>query len=521
MSLENIIAGELKQLYPDIKHNLVDRYANKYVNAVLKELKRSLLRPENERVEELSFSSKQVNEDCGRLTYNNQKVYLFPFMSKHVATSLVIERFKGQQGKYKRVILNEKYKEMIMDELTNTPISMSEKELNDLQQNYNVTIPVDLNSFNSFVEETQQKLKIANDQALRQKLQTDLTLVGALLLNMEEINGEPYVKEVWNTSDTGRRYGKYNSLQRTSKEVRHAVLGPCFKYDGKAHSFAVMASLAKYLSPELKIAAIEDYVKYRDTYRRRIANEIGVHEAVIKDVFTSMGFGAEAVNNPYKSIRQIFYSQAKYDALINNQTFKYIAEDLEKINEVVLAHFTELDFDGFDGYRFIGKDAETNRRKSKSRRLAWIYQNAESMLTRLFMEKVNELTGMEPLMTVHDCVYYKQRIPTLALQDVHDFIRNVNNFCYVEFEKEQVWPITTQQNFDSRFHEQEQAEQAHKQRIYEEERAAKEYTSQLVDTTTIVSKTTNPFESYRTPRELPDYTEYEYEYEYNYQEGAK
>jgi hypothetical protein len=520
MSIEKIIADELKQLYPDIKHNLADRYANKYVGAVLKELRQSLLRPENERVEELSFSSKQVNEDCGRLTYNNQKVYLFPFMSKHTSTSLVIERFKGQQGKYKRVILNEKYKEMIMNELMNTPVKLSAKEQQAIDENYNVAIPVDLDSFNNFIEATKQNLLVANEKEYVAKLQSNIIMAQALLGNMEEIDGQTYIKEVWNTSDTGRRYGKHNSLQRINKEVRHAVLGPCYKYDGKAHSFAVMASLAKYLNPDVKIAAIEDYVKYRETYRRRIAKEIGVHENVIKEVFTSMGFGARTVDNPYNSIRQVFYSQAKYDALVNNQTFKYIAEDLEKINEVVLTHFDQLDFDGFNGYRFIGKDAETNRRKSKSKRLAWIYQNAEAMLTGLFIERVRELTGMEPLMTVHDCVYYKQRIPTMTLQDVHDFIRNVNNFCYVEFEKEQVWPITTQQTFDDRFAEQEQAEQEHKQRIYEEERAAKEYTSQLVDTTP-VSKITNPFERYTIPKELPDYTEYEYEYEYNYQEGAK
>lgn len=511
MTLKVLLSSELKQIYPDMKDYLADRYASKYVSAVLAEIKYSLLRPENE-LEELSFSGLSMRDACGQVKYNNKTTYLFEFMGRSHRTSLVIETFAGNQGKMKRVKLNEIYKEQIMYELMETPpAQLTEQDRAELEANYNRVIPIDIASLQGYITRTRDDIAIQqHGSPLHNKLTENYFQATRLLSQVEQSDGVDFIKEYWVTADTGREYGKFLSLQRVDKNVRHAALGVCHKYDFQAHSFAVMASIARSINPAIKIGAVEEYVKYRSSIRKRIAHEVGVPEDVIKTVFTSLGFGARPRANPYNAIRRAFYTDELYNKFITNDTFKYIREDLETINSTVLGYFTDENFTGFGGYNFTGRDPVTRRKKSDSKRLAWIYQNAESVITREFTRIVEEYTGEKPLMTVHDCAYYKRRIPIETFVDVQVILKREHGFEFVKLEHEAIFPITTQAVFDTRFAEQAQHEQEHQQRIAQEESRARGYKSQWAQPLATPQPQINPFARPTNESDLPDY-EYELE----------
>ena len=158
MALRQILFAEITRLYPDMKSKLAERYANKYCSAVLKELRSAVQRPHNDN-EELSFNTTQTNIDCGRIKYNNQTIWLWAFMNRSPSTRLLNERFRGQLGKYKRVVMNPIYKEMIMDELIEEPTNvLTTRELDELMAQANRVVPVDVVSLRGFIEQSQQTL---------------------------------------------------------------------------------------------------------------------------------------------------------------------------------------------------------------------------------------------------------------------------------------------------------------------------------------------------------------------------
>jgi len=507
MNLSNIISDEIKKIYPDIKPYLADRYANKYVSVVLPEIKQAILRPGNEN-EELSFNSKFVYNDCG---ITNTRERLFSFLQKSPKTRLIDITFRGNIGKLSRVKLNPIYKEQIMFELLEMPTqALTDRERKEIAQRTNKIIEIDTASLASFIEHTQQQTRITGPGKYYDALANNLLRARELYLEHQIHDGKTCLFEYWESADTGREYGHYNSLQRMNREVRHAALGVCHKYDFQAHSFAVMASIAKTIDPTIKIAQVEDYIRYRKNIRTRIAKEVGISEDAVKSVFTSLGFGARPINNPFNAIRRQVYTADAYERLINQTEFKFITEDLKTINATIDAYLPDQDFEWNLGLRYQYQNAN-GRRKTVNQKLAWIYQNTEAYLTKKFIQLIESMTGLTPLMTVHDCVYYRQKLPTSAVIDCQIILRE--EYEYIRIEHEDIWPIGTDQQFNQRFEQDNLEEQEHKNRVYQEELDACSYQSDIMAQV----QDCNRYDSIAELRariekeNQPDYTEYHYE----------
>jgi hypothetical protein len=411
---------------------------------------------------------------------SNGTAWLYHILNANSNTALIIEKLKGYPGRLSRVIINPEYKEQIMQELLDTePTRLTDRERKELDRTANRFIPINTTSLSSYIEQTKLSLTSARG-TYRDKLTTYLILAQDILVNADE----NMHKEYWETADTGREYGHYNSLQRMPSIVRHAALGHCHRYDFQAHSFAVLASFAHAINPNLKIASVIDYVKNRSQIRKRIANQVGVHEDAIKEVFTSLGFGAQPINNPFKAIRRAVYNEDNYNKLIATTEFQYIYEDLELIRTTILAdELFQGDFELLLNLKFNEKK-ENTRKKTPSQRLAWIYQNTEAYITRKFIDLVREYTGFEPLLTVHDGVYYRQPIPNETMLDVQMILRE--QFQYVRVEYESIWPVTTDEHFNSRFQADEDDIVEHKQRIAQEEQLARGYKSDFISSANTV-----------------------------------
>jgi hypothetical protein len=172
-------------------------------------------------------------------------------------------------------------------------------------------------------------------------------------------------------------------------------------------------------------------------------------------------------------------SDDAYNRLIRQTEFRYITEELAKINQVILNcdDFTG-DFVGAGGYTYTSTITDSqgrHRKKTDSQRLAWIYQNFEAQITREFVDIIRTASGQEPLTTVHDCVYYAQPVPASVLVDAQVLLRDLYEF--VRIEHTPIWPISTDTGFTDRFQETDDQIQEHRQHIVDEENLATGYFS--------------------------------------------
>ncbi len=509
MKLYDTLAGELIKLYPELRERQIHHLLEKYIPAVLNELCRGLIRPANDN-NEISFSL--TNIDQGIITYQKKRYTIHKFMSRSPVTRLIDVKFSGNIGKLSRVVFNELYKEQIMNEILEmsyTPLTPAQQQ--ELLKRANTLIPVDAQSLANYIIQSRSDAQRSSG-AYQEKVMINLRRANELMGQIQEYQGSNYLAEYRETADSGRQYGHGLSLQIVSKELRHAVLGPCHQYDFQAHSFAVMASIARAIDPTVICSQISEYIRNRTVIRQRIARDVGVSESVIKSIFTSLGFAARPVNNPFNSIRRALPSDDAYNRLINQTEFRYITEELAKINQVILNcdDFTG-DFVGAGGYTYTSTITDSQgrtRRKTDSQRLAWIYQNFEAQITQNFIQLVQAASGQVPLTTVHDCVYYAQPVPANVLVDAQVQLRELYEF--VRIEHTPIWPISTDTGFTDRFQEHNHQNQEHLEFIRQEESFARGYAGDW--------NTHAPAKSWNEPlTELqPNYEEYEYEYQYDW-----
>ena len=311
--LRHQLREALKLTRPDIgKDYLYDRCVDKYVSAMLVAISRSLAI--NYKSNEFDdncflFSQTKIRELIG--TIGVKQEYIYQLMKGDISTSLLIVVRNGFSkngvSKLSAVKINPIYKELIMDELLNLQIESNQKLLDDIEQNSNYHVNVDPVSLASFISKTTATIKsTTNGDAYKDKLFRNLAAarqLQSMIHRADETHSEPYIREHWEMGNSGRIHGHGYSLQRMPKEVRHAALGVCHKYDFKASSFAIMAGLAKAIDPTLKIEAILDYVKNRQVIRKRIADQLNISESLVKTIFTSLGFGAELKDNQHNAIR--------------------------------------------------------------------------------------------------------------------------------------------------------------------------------------------------------------------------
>lgn len=260
----------------------------------------------------------------------------------------------------------------------------------------------------------------------------------------------------------------YNAL----KEVRHAALGRCHRYDFKAASYALMTSLALQLDPTIKVDVLKDYIKNRSPIRKRIAKDIGISEEWMKSIFTSIGFGAALKDNPFNSIRGML-GQEKYHKLICNFEFLSIKHQLDQVSDTIHKHGT-FPYTGFVllGRTYTQINPKDGKKRTKNQKLAWIYQCLESHALGLFVGMVP--TGYKIKLMVHDCLYLEQPLPAHHLADIKWKLSQT--YLLLNFEHEAIVPIHAEGFVGRAEREMRQREREHSQHIAVEHLAAQDYT---------------------------------------------
>lgn len=475
--LRSRLSVALSLRYPSLKPYQLTNCVNKYVDVMLRELVTAftLYNKSIAADGEIQIGMENAKIQAGRIDIDKKTQWIVPMMQADTSTKLLHITFKGNVGKNSRAVYNMQYKGLIMEELKSLLIELNPKTLKSIEDKANVRIPVNPESLLSFLIQSRRTLSTLHTNDEYAETITRNIRLGTQLMDMiQEEDGKFFVNEYWEEADAGRIYGHGLSLQRLPAEVRHAVLGECHKYDFKASSYALMTGLALSIDPTIKHAALTDYIKYRSAIRKRIAADVGISEKWMKEVFTSLGFGASLKDNPYSSIREKI-GKEKFLRLVANTEFATIKEQLDTVRKVISKEFSEDEFE-FAGRVYNSLDPVTKIKRSKNQKLAWIYQAMETYALNMFTEKCN----IDIVLTTHDCVYTIQKLPNSFLADMQ--------YCYSQafplltFEHEAIYPIHATEDHGKKTNLITSLINQHKQDIILQEEIARDYTSAHIDT---------------------------------------
>lgn len=465
---------------PNLKSYQVIKYVDKYVDAVMTQISKQFLTVTSDEVDagEINFAANEVYEQCGQAMLIGERVRVYTMMQEQANTSLIIQAYKGNSisKRISKFTFNPKYKNDIYKDMMEGDYLLNDVCLSKLANQEKFTIAVDMDALDSYIKNTQQSMTKSRGVKYIEKLCRNLLAAKQIKQQaVQQADGSYVVGEYWETIDSGRMHGHGVSLQRVSKEVRHAALGRCARIDFKASSYAILTSLALAIDPTIKVEVIKQYIQKRTVIRKRIAKKLGVSEDWIKTIFTSLGFGAELKNNPFSSIRRKL-GKDKYELLIANEEFMEIKQALDRVRVVVLSS-DKFNGDAFkiDSHTYNALDSKTQKKRSKNQKLAWIYQACERMALDIVIDKMPNRFDL--LLPVHDCVYIKQSLPAHVVLDLKFELRDL--FPLLDFEQELIFPIHAEEDHD-KFNTAIDADvAAHKSRMGQAELDARGYVSKL------------------------------------------
>lgn len=455
------ISAALAARHPTLKPYQIEKSVSRYITVMLDAIAESI-RKFGFKNDQISLSLDAIAQASGRISIRGKKFQTSVLLNSDRATSLVHVEFPGQVGQVARVSLNPAYQLDIECALMES--STSKSISGNSGKTPNITTSVDALMLDSFIEKTRQEHaksvqeNLPEKEKYRKKLLKNFLHAKHIKAMLIEQDGEYLFSEYWEQSDSGRCYGHGTSLQRVSKEVRHAALGRCHMYDVKAASYALLTGLALEIDPTLDVGVLVDYVSHRSRIRKDIAADVGITEEKVKEIFTSLGFGAKTANNPYASIRKTL-GKAAYSRLMMNDQFVRIRDAMNLVREVIAGHYPDT-FE-FRGRHYDSICPRTGETRKKDQKLAWIYQAMEAeAITRFGADAVE--AGYQPLLFVHDCVYFKYKLPEAVLAKITNDLQQT--FPLLETDHEIIYPIHTADFVDPVYAQAEREAREHRER---------------------------------------------------------
>lgn len=435
------IAAAFAARYPEMKQYQVEGAVEKYVDVMLHEIA-DAINNFGLKDDQFSLALNDIREKIGRVSVAGKKQWTCALLNASPSTSLVQIDFKGNEGKNSRVSFNPRYEADVWDALVDW---VPDVEPVSHIQNWDIYTPVMPEGLDSFIENTSAALREVNNaqnqdvKKARYKIKLLRNLLAARSIRqmIVEENGRHWLGQNYEQADSGRYYGHGVNLQHVSKEVRHAALGWCHQYDIMAASYALMTGLAQSINPSLETAVLVDYAKNRSQIRQAIAESVGITEKKMKTVFTSLGFGARTANNRHSSIRKLLGADA-HKALMANSQFLEIKAAMDLVRKVIANFFP--DSFAYLGRQYTSACTRTGKQRNADQKLAWIYQVMESDVITYFGQRAQE-EGYDPILFVHDCVYFKRKLPGSLLEKIFDELRVT--YPLVDADHERIEPIRT------------------------------------------------------------------------------
>lgn len=451
-----------KNAFPELKPYQFLRIKDKYLSVLLEYItpvvlyrrKHSMFYDEPD---VLPLATAKMRSSMGRVNVDKSKMYIWDLIQNR-NEGVLEEVFKGSE----KSGLVSGYKitnwECIMEQLDEMQIIAEVTEYAKKGSNL-PDLHIDLNGIRCLQLALVEDLKTARTGKMVSRINRQIFICKLLISQCPDGKLKQYAER----SSTGRLYIKGLNLQTAPKRIRSVALGKHYVYDFKACSFGVFVSLFHSIcdmqgeDPYPCTIHLRDYIKNRERYRLKICRDmfwptdmlVGQKPAEdvkrskeykqIKTAFTSLGFGAKPRAGYYKTnesdsgftqtaLTAIFKRWENGENVSVQTTKKFLEHDfvkplvqeIKQITKVILEYCLKEDpnLELIDGKPFI---TELNKRPSKAKQLAHIYQGHEVQLLELLYSYSNENSTT---LLLHDGLATTQKISNVNLvelkQEIHD-----------------------------------------------------------------------------------------------------
>ena len=237
----------------------------------------------------------------------------------------------------------------------------------------------------------------------------DWYLLKMIIGTLETFDG--YLRQDYVESPFGRLYGRRinECLQLIPNRLLPFIIPNTFDYDVMASCYSIISQIAQKHNSKQKIDTIENYVRNRKEIRKKIANEIGVNEELIKKCFTIIGHGGRQTKHSWYengietsgSIHKKLGSHFT-EKFISHQLVRSLCDEIKECGRTIVSNETYPSF----------------VKKSLPSRLAYTYQKTEVQVLQKIIEYL-QMKGNQILSIKHDGLITGDRIDK---EDVEDFV---------------------------------------------------------------------------------------------------
>jgi len=171
--MRNKLIALLASKYPTLKRYQVIDCVNRYVDAVMQEIafRFATITSEDIDAAEFSFAADEVNNEIGQVLLGSKRPRVWTLMHLHTETSLVLVTYKGNSITHRvsKVTLNPRYKKDILNELIINNFTLPSAYVKKPKEKPNFSIPVVMDSLNSYIKNTEQILATAKTGNYKEK----------------------------------------------------------------------------------------------------------------------------------------------------------------------------------------------------------------------------------------------------------------------------------------------------------------------------------------------------------------
>jgi hypothetical protein len=241
------------------------------------------------------------------------------------------------------------------------------------------------------------------------------------------------------------------------KDLRYAILRGFYEYDVKSsvvswkYAFAqeYMSNANKIGDAETEFSAISYFLSNKAEYFSRLLKDVFeetedlTHEEkikIIKQAMTALSFGAKLVEKGWKniygkeeegSISKLFGKDYKTEKnrFINSQQVKDFKMQQKILDDYIVGRF-------WSEYAWLAdiKEINGNKRRSKSKILAWLYQHAETIMMDIVRGELDKL-GVGVKANIHDAIVVDRQLTAQERAHIESVVQqqtNVDGFALGE-----------------------------------------------------------------------------------------
>lgn len=397
-------------------------------------------------------STESLMNQCGSFQYKGERHWVWNIFSQLLPFVIVKERgsnLKTTQEAYQKnslvQLVNQRFLSMLIHELSPEEVFDHYFKPEDLDSPDVTSVTINVGNLENYIGNTEYELAkvqmAEGSQAHRDKLQRNLsqaTVIHKIALHTLNLSGKAFLPLIPEVHPYGRTYYKGLSIQNVSKEVRSAIIGHHYQYDMNAAVFAIKMVLYGHLKGgENNLVGTPDgsytrqYLAEKKHIRKSLAERVfgGTNLSpdrklrAIKDALTAIGFGAKASGNVWNTpdgfrgaaLTDIIKDPSARATFLSDHWVKAFTAEQKSMEAFILANAGDIvDVEEMEAAL---KSANGNGRVNDSQRMAYLYQQYETIFMRAALE-VLASAGIKAVAVIHDAFIVREKLSPRVLDDI-------------------------------------------------------------------------------------------------------